>query len=168
MKKLLQFSIIFFLITAFVSCGPSKEEQMLNGVWTGQITETDDDGDEINYGLTLQFDYENAAADIILDLSYPGIGTVATVEMHGDWMADEDEITYFLDEDLTSVSFNNNIRILCGLLGVTLHDLEDSLTSMLVGQMGFVESMKIYSLSPSTLRVDFDGAVTLHKKGNIK
>lgn len=159
--KLLSFIL---LLTVFVSCGPSKEEKMLEGTWVGQQNELDEDGDELIYNITLKFNYEKEQADVITDITYPEFGKIATIEMHGDWMADEEEITFFLDDDQTSVSYTENLRRLAEMMGVSLSAYEEMMNSMLVNETGIMESMKIYSLTPTTLTVDFDGKLTLHKQ----
>ena len=147
------------------SCGPSEQEKILEGRWIGSATTTDDDGDTMKMKLTFDF---NRAKDLMkfrMDMSMPGVGDIMTVTMEGDWMADEEEITMFVDENSVSVSFNTGITALAYMMGVQAFSLERELESEMRNVLGLWNDLPIISLDSNRLVVDFnDTKVTLYKQ----
>lgn len=147
------------------SCGPSEQEKILEGRWIGSATTTDDDGDTMKMKLTFDF---NRAKDLMkfrMDMSMPGVGDIMTVTMEGDWMADEEEITMFVDENSVSVSFNTGITALAYMMGVQAFSLERELESEMRNVLGLWNDLPIISLDSNRLVVDFDDTkVTLYKQ----
>lgn len=158
------FFTFLMILLMFSACGPSKEEKLLEGTWVGQQTEIDEDGDEVTYRYTLNFDYDKSQAEVIMDLIYPGIGKIARIEMQGDWMADEDEISYFFDDDKTSITFTGEAKSMAALMGVSLSEFEDLLESEVVEETELISTAEILSIDESTLKLDLDGPITLHRQ----
>lgn len=156
---------IVMLCIACVACGPSEQEQILEGRWIGSATTTDDDGDTMKMKLTLDF---NRAKDLMkfrMNMSMPGVGDIMTVTMEGDWMADEEEITMFIDENSVNVSFDTGITALAYMMGVQAFSLERELETEMRNELGLWNDLPIISLDSNKLVIDFDDTkVTLYKQ----
>lgn len=155
---------IVMLCIACVACGPSEQEKILEGRWIGSAT-TDDDGDTMKMKLTFDF---NRAKDLMkfrMDMSMPGVGDIMTVTMEGDWMADEEEITMFIDENSVSVSYASGLTALAYSMGVQVFMLEHQLETDLKNEIGIWDELPIISLDSDRLVIDFDDTkVTLYKQ----
>lgn len=156
---------IVMLCIACVACGPSEQEKILEGRWIGSATTTDDDGDTMKMKLTFDF---NRAKDLMkfrMDMSMPGVGDIITVTMEGDWMADEEEITMFIDENSVSVSYASGLTALAYSMGVQVFMLEHQLETDLKNEIGIWDELPIISLASDKLVIDFDDTkVTLYKQ----
>ncbi len=156
---------IVMLCIACVACGPSEQEKILEGRWIGSATTTDDDGDTMKMRLTFDF---NRAKDLMkfrMDMSMPGVGDIMTVTMEGDWMADEEEITMFIDENSVSVSYASGLTALAYSMGVQVFMLEHQLETDLKNEIGIWDELPIISLASDKLVIDFDDTkVTLYKQ----
>lgn len=158
------FAMMIMTLVA-VSCGPSNEEKLLEGTWKGVVTEVDEDGDEISYKVTMKFNRERDECVFRIDYGYEGVGYIAYMRIEGDWLADDEEITFFFDEDTAKVEFYDAAKSLASMAGMSLGAFERMARSELVESIGIMDSMKIYSLSETTLKVDFDGSrLTLEKQ----
>jgi hypothetical protein len=156
---------IVMLCIACVACGPSEQEKILEGRWIGSATTTDDDGDTMKMRLTFDF---NRAKDLMkfrMDMSMPGVGDIMTVTMEGDWMADEEEITMFIDENSVCVSYASGLTALAYSMGVQVFMLEHQLETDLKNEIGIWDELPIISLASDKLVIDFDDTkVTLYKQ----
>lgn len=163
-SKVLKWASIAMILFAVCACSDSKTEKMLDGVWVGTQSEVDDDGDAIEYELTLTFDKKDMTAKIQMKVGYPQLGDIATVTMYGDWEADKEEITYYFDEDRTRIDFTDEVKAMSRLSGISVSSYENMLEESLKDEIGLFDTMKIYSLSDTRLKVDFDGPITLTKQ----
>ncbi len=164
-KGLILTLLISILVPLFVGCGPSKEEKILYGKWEGMTTERDQDGDEVTYRVVM--DFKKDLMKMTIALGESGIGEYGEMTVSGDWMASEDEITFFADEDSARITFTPQAKNAADLLGISLSDFEDLLTANLKSEFGISEDIKMYSLSDNSVTIDFDGSrLTLYRKSN--
>lgn len=85
--------------------------------------------------------------------------------MEGDWMADEEEITMFIDENSVSVSYDSGLTALAYSMGVQVFMLEHQLETDLKNEIGIWDELPIISLASDKLVIDFDDTkVTLYKQ----
>lgn len=85
--------------------------------------------------------------------------------MEGDWMADEEEITMFIDESSVSVSYDSGLTALAYSMGVQVFMLEHQLETDLKNEIGIWDELPIISLASDKLVIDFDDTkVTLYKQ----
>lgn len=156
---------IVMLCIACVACGPSEQEKILEGRWIGSATTTDDDGDTMKMKLSLDF---NRAKDLMkfrMDMSMPGVGDIMTVTMEGDWLADEEEISMFVDENSVNVSFDTGITALAYMMGIQAFSLERELETEMRNELGLWNDLPIISLDSDRLVIDFDDTkVTLYRQ----
>ena len=156
---------IVMLCIACVACGPSEQEKILEGRWIGSATTTDDDGDTMKMKLTFDF---NRAKDLMkfrMDMSMPGVGDIMTVTMEGDWLADEEEISMFVDENSVNVSFDTGITALAYIMGIQAFSLERELETEMRNELGLWNDLPIISLDSDRLVIDFDDTkVTLYRQ----
>lgn len=156
---------IVMLCIACVACGPSEQEKILEGRWIGSATTTDDDGDTMKMKLTFDF---NRAKDLMkfrMDMSMPGVGDIMTVTMEGDWLADEEEISMFVDENSVNVSFDTGITALAYMMGIQAFSLERELETEMRNELGLWNDLPIISLDSDRLVIDFDDTkVTLYRQ----
>ena len=88
-----------------------------------------------------------------------------TVTMEGDWMADEEEITMFIDESSVSVSYDSGLTALAYSMGVQVFMLEHQLETDLKNEIGIWDDLPIISLDSDRLVIDFDDTkVTLYRQ----
>lgn len=145
------------LMLALTSC-TSKEEKMLEGEWQGEVTEIDDDGDEITYRVGMRFNKGKDLMQLSVAYSMPEIGEYARMFVSGSWMATDGEITLFADEDTAELKFTPETQVAAAMFGVSLDDFEGMLSDMLKSQFGVWSDIKVYSLSPESMTIDFEGS----------
>lgn len=151
------------LTLAIVSC-TTEEEKMLEGEWQGEVSETDDDGDETIYRVGMSFNKEDDIMKLTVVYRDPDLGEYARMSVSGQWMAVDDEITLFGDEDSLKVEFSPQTEIAAEMLGLSSEDFEEMLSDMLRSQVGMWEDIKVYSLSSRSMTIDFDGSrLKMHK-----
>lgn len=134
------------LTLAIVSC-TTEEEKMLEGEWQGEVREKDDDGDETIYRVGMSFNNEDDIMKLTVVYRDPDLGEYARMSVSGQWMAVDDEITLFGDEDSLKVEFSPQTEIAAEMLGLSSEDFEEMLSDMLRSQVGMWEDIKVYSLS---------------------
>lgn len=162
MKKIVLIFIAVLALT-MASC-TTKEEKLLEGVWQGEVTEVDDDGDEITYRVGMSFDKEKDLMELSVAYSVPQVGEYARMYVSGNWMATEGEITLFADEDSFELKFNPQTQVAASMFGVSLDDFEEMLSDMMKSQFGDWSDIEVYSLKPESMTIDFDGSrLKLHK-----
>ena len=85
--------------------------------------------------------------------------------MEGDWLADEEEISMFVDENSVSVSYDSGLTALAYSMGVQVFMLEHQLEADLKNEIGIWDELPIISLASDKLVIDFDDTkVTLYKQ----
>lgn len=156
--------LLICMSAAISSCGPNKQELILEGRWEGKLTETDEDGDEMTYRIVMDFNYENDVLRLTFGYGVPTLGELAEMSVTGNWMASEDEITLFADKESITMRFNAQTHLAASMIGVSLDDFEDYCTTMFCSQLDVWNDIKVYSISEESLTIDFDGSrLKLHK-----
>lgn len=154
-----------FLISAVVciiglcACEPTEQEKMLEGRWLGRQTETDDDGNRIVYKISFEFNRDRDYMGYQMIIELAGCGELAVMSCSGDWLADEEEILMFPDEDSLTIEYADVVEYSSRAMGLPWSDLKYIIETAISKDLDNIMSIPIKSLNRNELRVEFDDEI---------
>lgn len=160
-----------FLFTAliplfvFFGCEPTEQEKMLEGHWLGRVTETDSDGNRIIYKISFEFNRERDYMGYFAIIELSGYGDLVAITYSGDWLADEEEILMFPDEDTLEIEFAEELEYYCRIMGMSWSDFSYVMEAATSKEIEGIMSIPIISLKCNELRTSIEGeSLTLYKQ----
>lgn len=160
-----------FLISALVcifvywAWEPTEQEKMLEGRWLGRQTETDDDGNRIVYKISFEFNRDRDYMGYQMIIELAGYGELAVMSCSGDWIADEEEILMFPDEDSLTIEYADVVEYSSRAMGIPWSDLKLIIEAAISKDLDNIMSLPIKSLKHNELRVEFDDEMlTMYKQ----
>lgn len=118
----------------------------------------------MRYRLRLNFDRENDLMKMDLRMGFADGDELVKMTVEGDYMADDESITFFADEESLRYKFSSAVNTYAAMAGLDTSDFEEMLEASLGESLGITD-IPIYSLSDEKLVIDFEGSkLTLYKQ----